>query len=145
MAKYKLTMKPLLIIFLLLSAKLSFAQTGAVPKGLQTAFSGVWERNEKYGINTVSISFEPGKDYAIFKDIGNGMAPPRIFHAVLKGKIFVIPPQKEKNDYIELEVIKGRLHLRNRPAAWEEKEKRIKAANGKFEEKVFKRAKPYSS
>jgi hypothetical protein len=134
-------MKPLLIFFLFLSAKLSFAQTGAVPKGLQTAFSGVWERNEKYGINMVSISFEPGKDYAVFKDIGNGMAPPRTFHAALKGKIFVIPPQKEKNDYIELEVIKGRLHLRNRITVWDEKGNIIRTEPEKSEEKVFKRTK----
>ena len=132
-------MKQFIIIALLLLAKFSFAQT-AIPKNIQNTFAGVWEMKEKHSTNTVSIRFEPGKNYAIVKDIGNGMAPPRILHATLEGKRFVIPAQREQNAYIELEVIKGMLHLWLKPANWDKNGNRITNGDQKFRESVFKRA-----
>ncbi|SDD27107.1 hypothetical protein [Niabella drilacis] len=132
-------MKQLSLILFLLTTGVSSAQTNAVPKEIQTTFAGIWEVKEKYGTNTVSIRFEPGKNYAVVKDIGNGMAPPRTFQATLKGKTFVIPAQKEKNDYIELEVIRGKLHLRSKPVNWNGQGDLGDDNANKFKVKIFTR------
>jgi len=65
------------LIFVLLMGNVSFAQTRSSAQSVRSAFEGTWEYKQKYGTNTVRIQFEEGKDYALFTDIGNGMAPER--------------------------------------------------------------------
>ncbi|ULT23737.1 hypothetical protein KUH03_32045 [Sphingobacterium sp. E70] len=83
------------------------AQTTEIPDRIKSTFTGTWGYETRFQTNTVVIWFEPGKDYASFKDIGSGEAPPRIFRAQLKGKVLFIPAKQGLNDALEMEVIKG--------------------------------------
>lgn len=115
------------------------AQTHKILQSTKDAFKGYWVYKTKYFTNSVAIDFEQGKDFALFTDIGTGEAPPRTFQAIVKGNLLIIPAQQHINDYIELEVIKGRLHLRMKQVAWDDKGN-IVNTNNKLEEKtIFKR------
>lgn len=129
------------IIFLLFVTQFSVAQTGIIQKSSRSAFEGIWQYKNKFQTNTVRIHFEPGKDYAIFTDIGSGVAPSKTFHATVKGNLLVIPARQKQNDYIELEVIKGMLHVRTKPGRWDEKGNIITTDRNQMDQKVFSRIK----
>lgn len=134
-------MKPLFCLWMVLISTFAVAQTDRMPLAVRKAFEGTWQYNQKYGTNTVRIRFEEGKDYALFTDIGNGMAPARTLRAIPKGELLVIPAKQHENDYVELQVIKGKLHLKVRQVDWDENGKEIKASNHSTEHQVFKRVK----
>lgn len=135
-------MKKLFLISLILAAQLSFAQTGGIPENIRSAFEGKWIIIGKHYTNTVKIHFEPGKDYALFTDIGSGKAPPRVFQALFKGNILIIPARRDHNDYLEMEVIQRQLHLRIRAIQWDENGNMKNDTDNKFEERIFKRSIP---
>lgn len=128
-------------IFLLLGTQFCFAQTKGVSDNLRSAFEGTWQIKEKQYTNTVKIHFEPGKAYALFTDIGTGVAPAKTFKAQLKGNLLVLPAVRNQNDDIEMEVIKGRLYLRSKPGRWDKNGNRINSNHERPEQKVFKRIK----
>lgn len=131
-------MKKLSFILLFLLMGIFNAQTLEIPQNIKDTFKGYWVYKSKFFTNSVVIDFEPGKDFATFKDIGTGEAPPRTLHAIVKGNLLIIPAQQHKNDYIELEVIKGKLHLRVKQVTWDQGN--MITNNSKLEEKtVFKR------
>jgi hypothetical protein len=129
------------IILLFLSIQLSFAQTGNIPESVKSAFEGVWQHKNKFQSNTVTIQFEPGKDYALFTDLGAGIAPSKTFHVHLKGNLLALPAVRNKNDSIEMEIIKGKLFLRTIPVEWDAQGKFIKADTSRQERRIFKRIK----
>jgi len=112
-------MRPILLTIFILFIGRSGAQTLAIPDPIKSAFTGTWAYETRFQTNTVVIWFEPGKDYASFKDIGSGEAPPRTFWAQLKGKVLFIPAKQGLNDELEMEVIKGKLNLRSRLITWD--------------------------
>jgi len=126
----------LLIIFILFMGH-SGAQTMEIPNRIKSAFTGNWEYKTKFQTNTVIIKFELGKDYASFKDIGSGKAPPRTFRAQVKGEVLFIPAKQGLNDELEMEVIKGKLNLRAKQIIWDEMGNRMKT--GTVETRIFKR------
>ncbi|SDI31596.1 hypothetical protein [Chryseobacterium jejuense] len=131
-------MKKLCLILLFPLTGIFNAQTHKVPQSTKDAFKGYWMYKAQYFTNSVVIDFEPGKDFATFKDIGTGEAPPRTLQALVKGNLLIIPAKQHQNDYIELEVIKGKLHLRVKQVTWDNQGNIIN--NNKLEEKtVFKR------
>lgn len=132
-------MKTLLFILLFLSATFSFAQTTTIPENIKSAFEGSWQYTTQYQSNTVVIQFEPGKNYALFTDIGSGKAPARNFQATVKDKVLVIPGQPGQNDYIEMEVIKGKLYLSTQLVSRDEKGNILRT--GSIEKRVFNRMK----
>lgn len=97
------------------------AQTHEILQSTKDAFKGYWVYKTKYFTNSIAIDFELGKDFALFTNIGTGEAPPRTFQAVMNGNLLIIPAQRHINDYIELEVIKGKLHLRMKQVTWDDK------------------------
>lgn len=111
-------MRPILLIIFILFIGRSGAQTTEIPDRIKSSFTGTWAYETRFQTNTVVIWFEPGKEYASFKDIGSGEAPPRTFRAQLKGKILFIPAKQGLNDELEMEVIKGKLNLRSRLITW---------------------------
>lgn len=111
-------MRPILLIIFFLFIGRSGAQTTEIPDRIKSTFTGTWAYETRFQTNTVVIWFEPGKEYASFKDIGSGEAPPRTFRAQLKGKILFIPAKQGLNDELEMEVIKGKLNLRSRLITW---------------------------
>lgn len=116
------------------------AQNLEIPQNMKDAFKGYWVHKSKFSTNSVAINFEQGKDFAIFTDIGTGEAPPQNLHAMAKGNLLIIPAKQHQNDYIELEIIKGKLHLRVKQVMWD-KDGNIIHNNTKPEEKtVFKRS-----
>ncbi|RXM53198.1 MULTISPECIES: hypothetical protein [unclassified Chryseobacterium] len=132
-------MKKLCYLLLFLLAGIFSAQTHEIPQSVKDAFKGYWVYNGKYFTNSVAIDFEPGKDFAVFTDIGTGEAPPIALQATVKGNLLIIPAEQNKNDYIELEVIKGKLHLRVKQVMWD-KDGNIIHSNSKPEERtIFKR------
>lgn len=112
-------MRPILWIIFILFIGRSGAQTTEIPDRIKSTFTGTWAYETRFQTNTVVIWFEPGKDYASFKDIGSGEAPPRTFRAQLKGKVLFIPAKQGLNDELEMEVIKGKLNLRSRLITWD--------------------------
>lgn len=132
-------MKTLLFTLLFLSAGFSFAQTTTIPENIKSAFEGTWQYTTKYQINTVIIKFEPGKNYALFTDIGSGEAPARNFQATVKDKLLVIPGQPGENDYIEMEVLNRKLQLSTQLVSQDEKGNIQRT--GSIEKRIFKRIK----
>ena len=130
-------MKQLILIFVLLLGKASFAQTDSAAQSLRSAFEGTWQLKERYSTNTVKIQFEPGKDYALFTDIGTGEAPPLTFNVQIKGNTLILPAVQNLNDYLEMEIIKGKLHMRVRSPEWD-KQGNIKAYR-QTELRIFKK------
>ncbi|WP_343561758.1 hypothetical protein [Sphingobacterium sp.] len=112
-------MRPILFIIFLLFIGRSEAQVQEIPDRIKSTFTGTWGYKTRFQTNTVVIWFEPGKDYASFKDIGSGEAPPRTFQAQVKGMVLFIPAKQGINDEIELEVVKGKLNLRARYITWD--------------------------
>lgn len=132
-------MKTLLFTLLFLSATYSFAQTSTIPESIKSAFDGTWQYTTKYQSNTVIIKFEPGKNYALFTDIGSGEAPARSFQTTVKGNLLVIPGQPGQNDYVEMKVIKGKLYLSTQQVSQDEKGNI--GRTGSIEKRTFKRIK----
>lgn len=129
------------IILLLLCAQSAFAQTVRIPESVRSTFEGVWHYKNKLQTNTVKIQFQPGKDYALFTDIGAGIAPSKTFHVHLKGNQLVLPAARNQNDSIEMEIINGKLFLRTIPVEWDAQGKFIKADTSRQERRIFKRIK----
>lgn len=127
-------------LLLFLFTKLCFAQS-EIPQHIKSAFTGTWIYEDKFHSNTIVIKFEQGKDYAIFKDIGTGEAPTETFRAKVKGNLLVVSAQREKNDEIEMEIIKGKLHLRTRPAIWSRNGTIVNSKDDHWAKRVFKRIK----
>lgn len=134
-------MKQLLIVLMVLAAKVAIAQTGPIPKNIRSAFEGTWQHKEKHFTNTVKIHFKPGKDHALFTDIGTGVAPSKTFKLQLKKNLLVLPAVKKQNDYIEIKIIKGKLYLTSVPVQWDENGNIIRSENHKQEQRIFKRIK----
>lgn len=130
-------MRPILWIIFILFIGRSRAQTTEIPDRIKSAFTGTWAYETRFQTNTVVIWFEPGKDYANFKDIGSGEAPPRTFRAQLKGKVLFIPAKQGLNDELEMEVIKEKLNLRAKSIIWDETGNMVKT--GTVETRIFKR------
>lgn len=133
--------KPLLFLWMVLISTLACAQTDRTANSVRKAFEGIWQYKQKYGTNTVRIQFEEDKDYALFTDIGNGMAPERKLHAALQGDLLVIPAKQDSNDYVELQIVKGKLHLRVRAVNWDENGKEVKGNEEVTEYRIFQRVK----
>lgn len=133
-------MKQLALLLIFLFAKLSFAQN-KIPQSIKSSFTGTWIYEDKFHTNTIVINFEQGKDYAIFKDIGTGEAPTENFRAKVKGNLLVIAAEREKNDEIEMEIVKGKLHLRTRPAIWSRNGTIVNSKDTPWNKRVFKRVK----
>lgn len=132
-------MKTLLFTLFFLSTGFSFAQTTTIPENIKSAFEGTWQYTTKYQSNTLVIKFEPGKNYALFTDIGSGEAPARNFQATVKDKVLVIPGQPGENDYIEMEVLNGKLQLSTQLVSQDEKGNIQRT--GSIEKRIFKRIK----
>ncbi|WP_223578178.1 hypothetical protein [Sphingobacterium sp. GVS05A] len=130
-------MRPILLIIFILFIGRSGAQTTEIPDRMKSAFTGKWEYKTRFQTNTVVIWFEPGKEYASFKDIGSGEAPPRTFRPQLKGNVLFIPAKQGLNDELEMEVVKGKLNLRVKPIIWDETGNIVKT--GTVETRIFKR------
>lgn len=133
------TRKILLVLWMVLISMLADGQTVCISTRFRSAFEGTWQNKQKYNTNTVRIRFEAGKDYALFTDIGNGMAPACTLKAIPQGDLLVIPAQQNRNDYIELQIVKGRLHLKAKPVNWDENGKEIKNDGKAMDLRVFKR------
>ncbi|MBP2617802.1 hypothetical protein [Chryseobacterium jejuense] len=132
-------MKKLCLILLFLLTGIFHAQIHNIPQSTKDTFKGYWVYKAQYFTNSVAIDFEPGKDFAIFTDIGTGEAPPRTLQALVKGNLLIIPAKQDQNDYIEMEVIKGKLHVRAKQVTWDNQGNMINN-NSRLEEKtVFKR------
>lgn len=129
---------PLLLVFLF--TKLCFAQS-EIPQNIKTSFTGTWFYEDNFHTNTIIIMFEKGKDYATFKDIGTGEAPTETLRAKVKGHLLVVPAQREKNDEIEMEIVKGKLHLRTRPAIWGRDGTILNNKSDHWAKRIFKRVK----
>lgn len=127
------------LIFMLLMGKVAFAQTDNVAQSVRAAFEGTWQLKERYFTNTLKIQFEPGKDYALFTDIGTGEAPPYTFKVQIKGNTLILPAVRDLNDYLEMEVIRGKLRMRSQSAEWDE-QGNIKAY-GQTQQRFFKKLK----
>jgi len=134
-------MKQLVIVLMVLLAKVAIAQTRPIPENIRSAFEGTWQYKEKYFTLTIKIHFEPGKPYALFTDIGTGVAPSKTFKVQLKGNLLVFPAVRNQNDYIEMEIIKGKLYFKSLPVQWDERGNRIKSDQARPEQRVFKRVK----
>jgi len=134
-------MKQIVLVLMVLVAKVVAAQSGPIPKNIRSAFEGTWQLKEKYYTNTLKIHFEQGKDYALFTDIGTGVAPSRTFKVTLKNNLLVLSAVKNQNDYLEMEVIKGKLYLRSKPVQWDQNGNRIISVQERPEQRVFKRIK----
>ncbi|MGB3063662.1 hypothetical protein [Sphingobacterium thalpophilum] len=111
--------------------------SSGISDSIRSVFTGKWEYRTSFQTNSVIIWFEQDKDYACFKDIGSGEAPPITLRAKVKANLLVISAQQGQNDEMELEVIKGKLNLRTRAAVWDKKGNRLKL--GDAQKKVFKR------
>lgn len=61
------------------------------------------------------IHFEEAKGYALFTDLANGMASEYKFRAKVNGELFLIPANRYRNDYLELQILKEKLYLKVRP------------------------------
>lgn len=129
------------VVLMLLSASVAVAQPVPIPKNIRSAFEGTWQIKEKHHTNTVKIHFEPGKAYALFTDIGTGVAPSKTFKVQLKGNLLVLPAVKNQNDYIEMELIKGKLYLRSKAARWDKNGNSVKSNYERPEQRIFKRIK----
>lgn len=108
---------PLLMSFAI--TIVSFGQGDTIPQVIKSQFEGKWLRTTKYQTNTIEIKFEPGNDYATFIDIGSGEAPPITLHAFVRGTKLVIPACEHENDYVDMEIVKGKLVLRLQPIIWQ--------------------------
>ena len=128
-----------LILFILLSFFTSTlsAQNKEISHSIKSAFTGRWGYKTSFQTNTVVIWFDQGKDYANFKNIGSGMAPPQTFRAKVKGNLLIIPAKQGQNDEIEITVIKGKLYLSIKQIVWDKKENILKRES--IERKIFKR------
>ncbi|MCS4162970.1 hypothetical protein [Sphingobacterium sp. BIGb0116] len=129
------------IIFIVIAAQSSYAQSTTIPLTVKTAFEGIWQYSVKYETNTVKIHFEPGTDYALFTDDGSGIAPAKTVKANVNGKLLIIPAIQNENDEVELEIINKKLHLRATPVLWDEKGNRIGSQDSLKVHRVFKRIK----
>ncbi|MGE8427494.1 MAG: hypothetical protein ACN6O7_06440 [Sphingobacterium sp.] len=129
------------IIFIVIAAQISYAQSTTIPLTVKTAFEGIWQYSVRYETNIVKIHFEPGTDYALFTDDGSGMAPAKTVKANVNGKLLVIPAIQNENDEVELEIINKKLHLRATPILWDEKGNRIGSQDDQKVHRVFKRIK----
>lgn len=134
-------MKYIFFVLTLLFAKCAYPQVEKIPQNIKSAFEGHWIYQDKYHSNSVIIKFERDKNYATFIDVGTGEAPTKTFHAHIKGSLLVIKAQREKNDDIKMEIIKGKLHLRTRSVAWDKKGNLVDKDKASFKERVFKRTK----
>jgi hypothetical protein len=128
-------------LVLLLGTQFCFAQTKGIPDTIKSAFEGTWQYKEKYFTNTIKIHFEPGKPYALFTDIGTDVAPTKTFKVQLKGNLLVLPAVRNQNDYIEMEIIKGRLYFKSLPVQWDEKGNIISSNKDHREQRIFRRVK----
>ena len=134
-------MKLLMLFFMILATEVAVAQPPQVPQNIKSAFESTWQQKEKHFTNTVSIHFEPGKNYALFTDKGTGVASPRTFKLQLKKNLLVLPAVRNQNDYLEMEIIKGMLHLRSVPVQWDQNGNIIRSETEKQEQRIFKRVK----
>lgn len=134
-------MKLLMLFFMVLATKVAVAQRGPIPKNIRSAFEGTWQQKEKHFTNTVSIHFEPGRDYALFTDKGTGVAPSRTFKLRLKKNLLILPAVRNQNDHLEMEIIKGNLHLRSVPVQWDQNGNSVRPETDKQEQRIFKRLK----
>ncbi|WP_336960353.1 hypothetical protein [Chryseobacterium contaminans] len=132
-------MKKLYLILLFMLTGIFHAQIHNIPQSTKDAFKGHWIYKAKYFTNSVAIDFEPGNNFATFRDIGTGEAPPLTLQAMVKGKLLIIPAKQHQNDYIELEVIKGKLHLRVKQVTWDKQGNMINNNSTPEEKTVFKR------
>jgi hypothetical protein len=135
----KLNMKLAMLFLMILAAKFAVAQPTQVPKNIRSAFEGTWQQKEKNFTNTVSIQFEPGKDHALFTDKGTGVAPSKTFKLRLKKNLLILPAVRNQNDYLEMEIIKGVLHLRSVPVQWDQNGHIRRSETEKQEQRIFKR------
>ncbi|MEQ7800001.1 hypothetical protein ABDJ41_09310 [Pedobacter sp. ASV1-7] len=126
---------------MMLSARVAVAQSVPIPKNIRSAFEGTWQIKEKHYINTVKIHFEPEKDYALFTDIGTGIATSKTFKVQLRGNLLILPAVRNQNDSIEMEIIKGKLYLRSKPAQWDKNGNRVISSHDRPEQRIFKRVK----
>ncbi|MFD1770439.1 hypothetical protein [Sphingobacterium suaedae] len=132
------TKRKILFFFFLGIASALYSQEKSIPEPIQHMFEGTWIYNDTFQTNTIVILFEPDKDYAVFRDIGNGMAPSRTLHAFQKENLLVIPAVQHGNDYTEMRVIQGKLHVRTKPINWDDKGHIVNS--GPLETRVFKRS-----
>jgi hypothetical protein len=134
-------MKLLMLFFMVLAAKVNVAQPGPIPQNIKSAFEGTWQQKEKHFTNTFIIHFEPGKDYALFTDKGTGVAPSKRFKLRLKKNLLILPAVSNQNDHLELEIIKGNLHLRSVSVQWDQNGNSVRPESEKQEQRIFKRVK----
>lgn len=131
-----------LILFTFLFAFTVFAHAQTIPQSIKSAFAGTWEYEESGHTNTIVIKFEKGKNYATFLDIGTGEAPTETFRASVKNNLLIIPAQHHRNDTnIEMEVIKGKLYLRQQLVIWDAKGNPVPLKSNFKTERIFKRIK----
>ncbi len=113
-------------------------QEKEIPRKVRSLYEGIWQCNNKFQNSTIEIKFEPGKDYAVIKDAGNGIAPAKILYATLgKSGQFVIPAVQDYNDYTEMEVLDGKLYLRTKEITWDRTGNIL--LEGSLETKTFNR------
>jgi len=125
------------LIALLFISTICKAQNGNFPKA---SFAGKWERVQRFNNLVLEIKFEKDEDNATVIDIGTGEAPSIIFKASVKENKLVILPIHHQNDfYIEMEVIKGKLHFRQTLIIWDENGNFKIMENGLKTEKIYKR------
>lgn len=137
----KLKVKPLILFLMVMAAKVAIPQPRPIPKNIRLAFEGTWQQKEKNFTNTVSIHFEPGKDYALFTDKGTGVAPSKTFKLRLKKNLLVLPAIRNQNDYLEMKIINGKLYLRSMPVKWDQNGNIVISKTVKQEQRIFKRVK----
>lgn len=129
------------IIFLIFGTKISNAQAIEIPERIKEAFEGVWQYKDKFHTNTVKIQFEQGKDYALFTDIGTGIAPSKTFNMQLRGNVLVLPAVRNENDHLEMVIIKGKLHLWTIPVEWDANGKLSSHDTTRQQPRIFRRVK----
>lgn len=130
------------ILLTFLFAITSFCHAQTISQGIKSAFAGTWEYEQNGHTNTIVLKFEKGKNYATFLDIGTGEAPTETFRASVKNNLLIIPAQHHRNDTnIEMEVIKGKLHLRQQLVIWDAKGNAIPTKSNFKTERIFKRIK----
>jgi len=134
-------MKQLVLVLMVLAAKVAVAQSGQLPTNIKSAFEGVWQYKDKFQTNTVKIQFETGRDYALFTDIGTGVAPSKTFKVQLKDNLLVLPAIRNQNDYLEMEIVEGKLYLCTIPAQWDSNGKLIGADIALQERRIFRHVK----
>ena len=62
-----------------------------------------------------------------------------IFQARTEGNLLIIPAKQEQNDYMEFDIIKGKLHFRIRPTIWDENGNIVPPESNFFVRRIYKR------